>query len=83
MDYRHRLHRPKAYNTPGDAHELTFSCYKRYRFLSKDRTYRWLADAIEKARQELNYALWAYVFMPNHVHLIVHSREHVYDDSDS
>ena len=26
-----------VYNTPGDAHELTFSCFRRREFLCKDR----------------------------------------------
>ncbi len=82
MDYRTRLQRPRAYNDPGHAHELTFSCYRRFTFLSKDRTCQWLADAIRKAKTELNYLLWAYVFMPDHVHLIVYPQHHVYNDSE-
>src|SRR5260370_33310504 len=54
------LHR-RSYNEPGHAHELTFTCYNRFRFLSSDRTCGWLAEAIEKARAELDFALWAFV----------------------
>src|SRR5690606_13692612 len=82
MDHRTRLHRPRAYNDPGHAHELTFSCYHRIPFLSKDRTCQWLADQICEAKQELNYAVWAYVFMPDHVHLVVCPRDPLYNDSD-
>lgn len=71
MDYRHRLQRPRGYDIPGQAHELTFSCYQRHRFLSRERTCDWLAEAIRNACVELSYSLWAYVFMPEHVHLIV------------
>jgi putative transposase len=39
----------------------------------------WLAEAIERARADLDLALWAYVFMPEHVHLIVHPRRPDYD----
>jgi hypothetical protein len=39
-----RIHR-KAINTPGHAHELTFSCYQRFPFLKAERTCQWLADA--------------------------------------
>ena len=44
MDYKDRVHRPKGYNHPGHVHELTFSCHKKYAFLSKDRTCEWLAE---------------------------------------
>jgi putative transposase len=73
-----RQHR-RNYNELGNAHELTFSCYKGFQFLKVERTCQWLADAIEDARVELNFDLWAYVFMPEHVHLIVHAREADYD----
>lgn len=81
MHWQDRLQRPRAYNEPGQAHELTFSCYQRFAFLSKERTCKWLADAIRAARDELGYALWAYVFMPDHVHLIVFPVDREYDDS--
>jgi len=82
MDYRERLQRPRAINAPKQAHELTFSCFHRHAFLSKERTCQWLADAIEDARRDLEYALWAYVFMPDHVHLLVYPLRLVYDTSD-
>ncbi len=82
MDHRTRRHRPRAYNDLGHAHELTCSCFRRLSLLSKDRSCQWLAEAIGTARRELNYALWAYVFMPDHLHLIVCPRESDYDDSD-
>lgn len=71
--------RRKNLNIPGQAHELTFTCYKRYPFLAKDRTRQWLADAINAACEELDYQLWAYVFTPDHVHLIVCPRAADYD----
>jgi len=79
MHYRDREHRPRAFNDPGHAHELTFSCYHKFPFLSKERACRWLADAIGESRQELRFQLWAYVFMPDHVHLIVWPVDRVYD----
>ncbi|NOX56375.1 MAG: hypothetical protein GXP27_18405 [Planctomycetes bacterium] len=78
---RTRRHR-RNYNEPGHAHELTFSCYKGFKFLQAERTCQWLAESIEDARAELNFDLWAYVFMPEHVHLIVHPREIQYDIAD-
>ena len=76
-----RRHRRNC-NEPGHAHGLTFSCYQRFRFLQAERTCRWLAEAIEEARADLSFSLWAYVFMPEHVHLIVWPREPVYDIAD-
>ena len=62
----------RSFNEPGHAHELTFGCYRGYAFLTRDRTCQWLADSIRAACDELQFDLWAFVFMPNHVHLIVH-----------
>lgn len=63
------------YNEPGQPRELTFSCYQRYPFLSQDRTRQWLGEALEEARRTFGYQLWAYVFMPEHVHLLVYPGE--------
>ena len=75
MDYKDRVHRPKGYNDPGHAHELTFSCYKKYAFLSRDRTCEWLAEQLDVVRRELNYHLYAYVFMPDHVQSGRHAKQ--------
>ena len=75
---QNRRHRQND-NTPGHAHELTFSCYKRFRFMQVDRTCQWLAQSIDDARTRFSFDLWAYVFMPEHVHLIVHPRDIDYD----
>ena len=64
-EYRHR-HR-RSFNEPGHAHELTFTCYRRFRFLAAERTRDWLARAIDEARAKLDFALWAFVFMPEHL----------------
>ncbi|MBT6158266.1 MAG: hypothetical protein HOL01_05445 [Planctomycetaceae bacterium] len=69
----------KNFNDPGHAHELTFTCYRGFPFLARERTRRWLADAIDEARFEWHFDLWAYVVMPEHVHLVVHPRETEYD----
>ena len=68
MEYRNRC---KRYDIPGQAHYLTFSCFRRQPFLRGDRARGWLAEAIEQARLARPFALWAYVFMPEHVHLLV------------
>ncbi len=71
----------KRYDVPGHAHELTFSCYQSRWFMKKQQPCQWLCDSLQKARTELNFALWAYVFMPNHVHLLIWPREREYSIS--
>jgi putative transposase len=71
--------RVKSYNEPGHAHELTFSCFRRLPLLSKDRTRRWFVEALASARCNRNLALWAYVIMPEHVHVLVWPRDAVYE----
>ena len=61
----------KRFNTPGEAHALTFSCFRRQPFLSKDGGRQGLVDAIEQARRKLAFHVWAYVIMPEHAHLLV------------
>lgn|SRR5262245_31533619 len=79
MDWRFRSMRRPAVNEPGHAHELTFTCFRRYQFLAAERTCEWLAAAIDAARIQYDFALWAYVFMPEHVHLLIYPRRPVYD----
>src|SRR5687768_9101444 len=79
MHFLKRDRRRRNYKMPGHAHALTFSCYRQFQFLSRERTCVWLAEAIEEARRELDFALWAYVFMPEHVHLLVWPRQPKYE----
>src|SRR5437879_5240626 len=67
---RHRK-RVKSFNEPGHAHELTFSCFQRLPLLSRDRSRSWFVDAMAKASGRHEFLLWAYVIMPEHVHVIV------------
>ena len=69
----------RSYNEPGHAHELTFSCFRRLPLLSRDRTRQWFVEALEQARHRLQLDLWAYVIMPEHVHVIVWPRQPVYE----
>jgi len=73
--------RCKRYNDPWDAHELTFSCHQRRAFLSRDRTRSYFAEAVERARVMHAFDVWAYVIMPEHVHLLVWPRQEVYSIS--
>ena len=77
----HRKTRCRS-NTPGDAHELTFSCYQRWPLLNNDRTRRWVVDALDRARHAWNFELWAYVIMPEHMHVLLYPRSPSYDISN-
>ena len=66
--------RRKRYDESGDARYLTFSCFRNQPFLKSPRACRWLAEAIEEARTETPFDLWAWVFMPEHVHLLLRPR---------
>lgn len=61
----------RSYDIPGHAHELTFSCFRGLPLLCKDRTCRWFVDAMESARTKQQLHLWAYVIMPEHVHVLL------------
>jgi len=82
----HRAMRPtehkrktcQRYNVPGDAHALTFSCFRRQAFLSRDRTRMWFLSALADARSDLAFDVWAYVVMPEHVHLVIFPRHDDY-----
>ena len=63
---------------PGHAHLLTFSCFRRMPLLSKDRTRRWFLEALGAARSALEFDLWAWVIMPEHVHLLIYPRREGY-----
>lgn len=66
--------RCRRWDVPGQAHSLTFRCYRNRPFLAKERTCDWLVQAVDSARRRLGFELWAYVFMPDHVHLIVYPK---------
>lgn len=71
----------KHFDFPGHAHFLTFSCYRRMQLLSKDRTRLWFIEALGNARVKRQFDLWAWVIMPEHVHLLIYPREPHYSTS--
>ena len=60
----------KHFHEPGHLHEFTFSCYGRRPLLTNDRWRRYLADSIRAAGKQFDFQLIAFVFMPEHVHLL-------------
>ena len=71
----------KHFNDPDHAHELTFSCYHHWPLLTKDRPKQWFCNAVNEASKKLNYSIWAYVIMPDHVHLLIFPNEEKYSVS--
>jgi putative transposase len=66
------------YNTPGSAHELTFSTNHRQPYLDDPVACKVLLEDIEKSRSIYNYRLWAYVLMPLHVHMLIWPLDNLY-----
>ncbi|TWT29135.1 hypothetical protein KOR42_55760 [Thalassoglobus neptunius] len=70
MHSGHRKTR-RVYNTDGDAHLLTISCFRRLPLLNKSRTCQWMVDGIGLARKKNPFDLWGWGIMPEQVHLIL------------
>ncbi len=64
----------KHYNNASDLHELTFSCHGRMPLLTNDTWRTLLSESVDRALRRYDYALVAFVFMPEHVHLLVYPR---------
>ncbi|MCC6491444.1 MAG: transposase [Pirellulales bacterium] len=61
----------KHFHEPGDLHELTFSCYRRRPLLTNDPWRSYLSESLNYANERFNFHLVAFVFMPEHVHLLM------------
>jgi len=75
----------RRYNTnnePGLAHALTFSCYKRHPFLKSRIAREYVAESINHARLLHEFEVWAYVLMPEHVHLLIFPKNEEYSISN-
>ena len=64
----------KHFHEAGDLHELTFSCYHQMQLLTNDVWRGYLARAIDEACEAKRFDLVAFVFMLEHVHLLVFPR---------
>jgi putative transposase len=61
----------KHYHEPGHLHELTFSCFQRRPLLTNHQWRCLLSECIDRAVERHGYRLNAFVYMPEHVHLLV------------
>ena len=71
MVHRKRI---KHYHEPGHLHEFTFSCYRRKPLLTNDSWREKLSRSLDEAGESEQVELVAFVFMPEHVHLLVNPR---------
>jgi len=55
----------------GQTHFVTFSCYHRLPFLNPDPIKRSFELALERVRHTFQLRVYAYVIMPEHVHLLL------------
>ncbi|MBN2023438.1 MAG: transposase [Pirellulales bacterium] len=62
----------RHFHEVGHLHELTFSCFRRMPLLTNDVWRERLARCISAAGDEEAMELVGFVFMPEHVHLLVH-----------
>lgn len=72
----------QRWNREGDDHFLTFSCFRRQPLLSNEKWRTMLGTDLRAACDDLDIALLAYVFMPEHVHLVVRLRQKRYSISE-
>jgi putative transposase len=69
----------QSFNIVGHVHFLTFSCFRRQRFLSDEFECGCFAESLNAARHVEHFDLWAYVIMPEHVHLLIRPRRADYE----
>lgn len=63
--------RVRHFENRSEIHELTFSCYHRLPLLDDNWRREQLSIAIDRALRNQNWKLAAFVYMPEHVHLLV------------
>ena len=61
----------KRYQDTGDLHFVTFSCYHRLPLFDAYHAHELFERALEQARISYDFAVFAYVLMPEHVHLLL------------
>ena len=62
---------PKRFQQTKQLHFLTFSCYRRLPFLANKHAAEVFEEYLEKTRRWYGLTIYAYVVMPEHVHLLV------------
>jgi putative transposase len=62
---------PTHYTQLPHAHYLTFSCYRRLWLFKDHFLYQQFICNLDEVRTQLNFKLYGFVIMPNHVHLLI------------
>ena len=57
------------------AHSLRFTCHAGWELFSSEPARKTFLRCLERARQEMRFDLWAYVVMPEHVHVLLWPRQ--------
>ena len=65
-----RIHR-KSWDNDGDVHCLTFSTFRRQPLFPGKHASGWFLKALAAARKRCPFHLFAYVIMPEHVHVVL------------
>ena len=68
----------KAWNVPFHAHALTFSVRHRLPWLALPGAAEAFLSCLDRARHDSGFDLWAYVVLPEHVHVVLHPAAEVY-----
>lgn len=69
-------------NESGHAHALTFSCRRDRPAFREERLARLFVESLDAARRRHAFDIWAYVIMPDHVHLVLWPRRNPYSISE-
>jgi putative transposase len=65
----------KRFQQSHQLHFVTFSCYRRRANFVNDGCYSYFECALERTRRSYGMCVYAYVVMPEHVHLLVSEPE--------
>jgi len=65
----------KRYQNTGQTHFVTFSCYHRSPMLTTESSCRIFESALERVRKNFRLRVYAYVVMPEHIHLLLSEPE--------
>jgi putative transposase len=66
----------KRFQASGQSHFVTFSCYRRLPNLRNPSVCDLLLTVLEETRRRFGLSVYGYVFMPEHVHLLLSEPEH-------
>jgi putative transposase len=65
----------KRFQNTGQSHFITFCCYHRRKLLTSHTSMRVFELALERVRRTFGLRIYAYVVMPEHVHVLLSEPE--------